>query len=330
MKKYFFIPVLTAFLFVAATANAQVKVILDTDFGGDADDLGALVMLHHFIDKRECNLLAVMCWSTEQYAVPAIDAVNRYYKHPSVPIGIRKGAAYFSDWSYSKPIADHFYHRLKNEDATDATLLYRRLLSQSPDKSITIVTIGPLMNIQNLIQSGADSISSLTGKQLIKKKVKEFVIMGGQFPEGKSEWNFNGEMPGVTQFVLKNITVPVIFSGYEIGVVIKTGAIFNSLDSNSLIYIGEMYFSAHAPWMKDQFKGRILANATYDQTAVLYAVRNGQGIYWDKVEGGYCAPDEKGGNKWVTGAVTNHAYLKLKMEPEKMALLIDSIMLNHF
>ncbi|MEQ1799803.1 MAG: nucleoside hydrolase, partial [Lacibacter sp.] len=215
MKKYLFISLITVFLLAASTAGAQVKIIFDTDFGGDADDLGALVMLHHFIDKRECNLLAVMCWSTEQYAVPAIDAVNRYYKHPSIPIGVRKGTTYFSNWSYSKPIADHFSYQLKNEDAADATLLYRQLLSKATDKSIVIVTVGPLMNIQNLIQSGADSISSLTGKELIEKKVKEFVIMGGQFPEGKSEWNFNGEMPGVTQFVLQNITVPVIFSGYE-------------------------------------------------------------------------------------------------------------------
>jgi hypothetical protein len=256
--------------------------------------------------------------------------VNRHYNHPSIPIGIRKGNAYFSNWSYSKPIADRFYHQLTNDAASDATVLYRQLLSRSADTSITIITIGPLMNIQNLLQSGADSISLLTGKQLIEKKVKTFVIMGGQFPVGKSEWNFNGEMPGVTQFVISNITVPVVFSGFELGVLIKTGEVFNTLDSNSLFYIGEKYFSEHAPWMKDQYQGKVLANASYDQTAVLYAVRNGLGIYWDKVEGGYCKPDEKGGNIWVSGPVTNHAYLKLKMDPVKMALLIESIMLNHF
>lgn len=330
MKKYFFIFLFTAILLTASTAGSQVKIIFDTDFGGDADDLGALAMLHHFMDKRECNLLAVMCWSTEQYAVPAIDAVNRYYKHPGVPIGVRKGNTYFSNWSYSKPIADHFSYKLKNKDAADATLLYRQLLSKATDNSIVIVTVGPLMNIQNLIKSGADSNSPLTGKELIEKKVKEFVIMGGQFPEGQSEWNFNGEMPGVTQFVLGNITVPVTFSGYEIGVAIKTCEVFNSLAKNSLLYIGMMYFSKHAPWMKDQYKGRILNNATYDQTAVLYAVRNGIGTYWNRIDGGYCDAGEQGSNKWISGTVTNHSYLKLKMKPEEMALLIESIMLNRF
>ena len=71
--------------------KAQVKIIFDTDLGGDFDDLGALAMLHHFVDKGECDLLAVMCWSTEQYAVSAIDAVNRFYQHPDIPVGVRKG-----------------------------------------------------------------------------------------------------------------------------------------------------------------------------------------------------------------------------------------------
>jgi len=330
MKKQFFLVVLTAVTLFTTPAFSQVKIIFDTDLGGDADDLGALVMLNNFIDKGECRVLGVMCWTTEQYAVSAIDAVNRFYKHPGIPIGIRKGDAYFTDWNYSKPIADSFYHTITNTNARDATSLYRQLLAKADDKSVVIVTVGPLMNIQELIKSGADAYSSLTGKELIEKKVKEFVMMGGQYPEGIKEWNFYGNMPGVTQFVLHNITVPVTFSGYEIGVTIKTGEVFNSIDHHSPLYVGFMHFSQNAPWMKAQYKGSIYNNATYDQTAVLYAVRKGVGVYWDKIEGGYCEPNETGGNKWVKGAVTNHSYLKLKMSPEKIGLVIESIMLNHF
>ena len=29
--------------------------------------------------------------------------------------------------------------------------------------------------------------------------------MGGQFPAGENEWNFNGDMPGVTKFVVENL-----------------------------------------------------------------------------------------------------------------------------
>ena len=330
MTKYLFL-LLTAFLLSVNSVFSQTKIIFDTDFGGDVDDLGALVMLHNFMDKGECNLLAVMCWSTEQYSVSAVDAVNRYYGHPDIPVGTRKDSTHYESWNYSKTIADKFPHTLSYKDAEDATFLYRKLLASSDDKSIVIITVGPLMNIQNLIKSGADAISKLNGKALIEKKVKEFVIMGGQFPEGKKEWNFDGAMPGITQFVLQNITVPVTFSGYEIGVVIKTGEVFNQIDANTPLYAGFMHFSQNAPWVKENFKGKILDNATYDQTAVLYAVRNGLGTYWDRSEAGYCLPDENnGGNKWIPGSHGNHSYLKLKMNPEEMALLIESIMLNNF
>ena len=329
MKKLKFLSVFVFFYLFTITAFPQVKIIFDTDIGGDADDLGALVMLNNFIAKDECNLLAVMCWSTEKYAVSAIDAVDRFYQHPDIPIGTRKDSTYYESWNYTKSIADKFYHQLNYKNVPDATVLYRQILSKSKDKSITIVTVGPLKNIENLIRSQADSISDLNGKELITKKVKEFVMMGGQYPKGKNEWNFNGDMPGVTKFVIANISVPITFSGYEVGAVIKTGAVFNNIDHDTPLYVGFLHFSANAPWIKDNFKGKILDNASYDQTAVLYAVRKGTGTYWDKV-GGRCIPDDTGGNTWVEDKNSKQAYLKLKMDKDKMAKMIESIMLNEF
>lgn len=327
MNKGYF---LLVFLFLSFASLAQVKIIFDTDFGGDADDLGALAMLHHFIDKGECDLLAVMCWSLEQYAVSGIDAVNRFYKHPNIPIGTRKGETSSVDWSHGKAIAEKFPHQLNATNVREATSLYRELLSKSDDQSIVIITVGPLMNIQNLLQSQADVHSELSGKALVEKKVKEFVIMGGQFPSGKKEWNFDGEMPGVTQFVLQNITVPITFSGFEVGEAIKTGVVFNEIDQNTPLYVGFKYFSEHAPWIKKDYQGKILDNSTFDQTAVLYAIRNGVGTYWERIEGGYCKPDKYGGNQWIEKDKSNHSYLKLKMDAGEMALLIESMMLGKF
>jgi inosine-uridine nucleoside N-ribohydrolase len=319
---------LLTLLFLCTTAFSQTKIILDTDFGGDADDLGALAMLHHFIDKGECDLLAINSWSTEQNAVSAIDATNRYYHHPNIPIGVRKDGPYFDSLSYNKSIADHFYHELSNDEVIDATILYRKVLAASKDSSITIVAIGPLKNIEDLIRSEADSFSSLSGPQLIRKKVKEFVIMGGQYPEGKKEWNFNGNMPGVTKFVIDNLDVPITFSGYELGLVIKTGAILNIMDKNTPLYIGFKYFSEHAPWVNADYRGKIMGNSSFDETAVLYAVRNGVGLYWDKSSAGRCIPDDDGGNTWAAANNANQSYLKLKMDPKKLAEIIDAAMLG--
>ncbi len=328
MKKYLLI--FFGLILSTTFAREKPKIILDTDFGGDADDLGALVMLHNFMDKGECDLLAVMNWSNEEFAVAGIDAVNRFYKHPDIPVGTRKNGIKHQEWTYGKAIADNFYHELNNKTAEDATTLYRKILSRSKDSSVTIVTIGPLKNIENLIRSKPDSISKLNGKELITKKVKEFVIMGGRFPKGKWEWNFDGGMPGVTKFVIRNITVPITFVGAEIGEKIKTGEILNTAYPKTPLYVGFLYFSNHAPWMKKYYNGKIINNPSYDQAAVLYAVRGGVGKFWDKIENGYCQPGNKGGNVWVESKKSNHSYLKLKMNPGKIAGLIENIMLNRF
>ncbi len=322
--------VLAFFTFISFSSFSQVKIIFDTDIGGDSDDLGALAMLHTFIDKGDCDLLAVMCWQTEEYAVSAINAINTYYNHPDIPIGLRSGDYHHDEWYYNKPIADKFNHSMQNKDAGNATQLYRKILSESKDKSIVIVTVGPLKNIQDLIKSGSDEYSKLNGKALIEKKVREFVMMGGGFPESENEWNFNGDMPGVTKFVIENLSVPITFSGFEVGLAIKTGKVFNNIDPNTPLYVGYLHFSKNAPWIKDQFKGEILDNASFDQTAVLYAVKGGLGKWWEKVDDGQCIPDNNGGNTWQTGKKADHSYLKLMIDPEEMATLIEAIMLNNF
>lgn len=309
---------------------AQPKIIFDTDIGGDADDLGAIAMLHNYVSRGDCELLAIMCWSNDEFAVPAIDAINRFYHHPNIPIGTRKDGTSKISTNYNQVIANNFEYKLTYNDVPETVDLYRKILGSADDTSITIVTVGPLKNIERLLKSKPDQNSPLNGSDLISKKVKEFVIMGGKFPKGENEWNFDGNMLGVTKFVIDNLKVPIVFSGFELGVKIKTGAIFNEIDKETPLYQGFLYFSEHAPWMKDQFKGKILDNSTFDQTAVLYAVNGGVDVLWEKVTGGYCEADNTGGNRWVKRENSNHSYLKLIEKTEFMELLIEAIMLNKF
>lgn len=73
--------------------------------------------------------------------------------------------------------------------------------------------------------------------------------MGGQYPQGQKEWNFVGNVPGVTKQVIENITVPIVFSDYKLGVEIHTAEVFNKVDYNHTLYVGYMHFSAQAPWI---------------------------------------------------------------------------------
>ncbi len=325
-----FILFYTTFLLISIPISAQTKLIFDTDFGGDADDLGALAMLNHFQNKNEIDLLAVMCWNLEQYAVSAIDAVNTYYGNPDIPIGLRQGEAHLTPWNHSKVIAENLKHDITFKNAPDATQLYRKLLSTSKDKSLVIITVGPLMNIKALIDSKPDDISSKNGLELIHSKVKEFVVMGGNFPSSENEWNFDGNMPGVTKYVLEHLELPITFLGAELGASLKTGEVFNKLPKDSPLYLGFYHFGQYAPWMKHQFKGKIFDNATFDQTAVLYAIRNGVGSYWHRVEGGSCEADITGGNTWVPKENSNHSYLVLDTPIEEMEEKLEAFMLGDF
>ena len=156
--------------------------------------------------------------------------------------------------------------------------------------------------------------------------------MGGQFPEGeRKEWNFDGNMSGVTKYVLGHLNdVPTTFLGYEIGLNIKTGEVFNDLPKNSPLYVGFYHFSKYAPWLNQQFQGKIYDNSTYDQTAVLYAVRDGVGVYWTRSKNGICIPDDEGRNTWQSSDTSKHSYLVLDWPQKKMETEIEKFMLGNF
>jgi hypothetical protein len=324
------LPLLLLLLFAHGAclgADTTPRVIFDTDFGGDADDLGALAMLHNMMTAGECELLAVMNWNTERYALPAIVALNRFYGHPDVAVGTRRGEPWQADWQYSKAVVDAL-----NAPATatvpGATGLYRELLATADTGSVTVVTVGPLANILDLLESGPDRHSPMSGRQLVREKVRKFVIMGGNFPAGEHEWNFDGDMPGVTRDVLASIDVPVIFSGYEVGDAIRTGTSFNDLDDSHPLHAGFLHFSKHAPWMKDRFDGRILDNASFDQSAVLFAVRGGVGLWWELSAPGRVIADAQGGNDWQPDPDGKHRYLVLSGDPDDVAAVIQAAMLG--
>jgi inosine-uridine nucleoside N-ribohydrolase len=327
MKQICRLLILISIIFFSSHAPAQVKVILDTDFGGDADDLGALAMLHHMMNQGECELLAIMSWSNETDVLPAIDGINRYYGNV-VPLGIRNHEFHQEAWNYNNVLKENFPFKVDKHKVPLAVELYRQILANQPDKSVKLITVGPLKNILDLIESGPDQYSSLAGLELLQLKVNEMVVMGGKFPFGENEWNFNGNMPDVTRKVFSQVKVPVIFLGFEIGVKIKTGKNFNNLDHYHPLYLGYLHFSQYAPWMKQHFQGNILDNSSFDQTAVLYAVRGGIGRYWEKGNTGYCEIDSNGDNRWINGPGSNQSYLVLKEKPAEIAKLIELIMLH--
>jgi len=212
-------------LFIYGTAYTQkkppVSIIFDTDMGPDYDDVGAIALLHAMADNGECTILATIASNQHKYVAPVLNALNTYFKRPGIPVGVVGGNAIniasFQKWD--SLLAANYPHTIQsNQQAEDALVLYRKLLAAAPDKSVTIVTVGFLTNMANLLQSGPDKYSPKSGKDLIKQKVKMLVSMAGRFDNDMGKFKeFNvvkDAAASVTAF--NNWPVPVMLSGLKL------------------------------------------------------------------------------------------------------------------
>ncbi len=180
--------------FASERKSTCVKIIFDTDMLTDCDDAAALGILHKLADAGEAEILATMVTSSYPMSGPVVDAINTYYSRPEVPIGVPKKdyGVYRDNSSFLDSVAAEFPHRLKsNTEAYDAVALYRKILSGQEDSSVVVLTVGYMSNLAPLLKSTPDRYSALNGTELIRKKVKVWICMGGNFPVDDASDNVN-------------------------------------------------------------------------------------------------------------------------------------------
>ena len=68
--------------------NIRCRVIFDSDFGPDYDDVGAITLLHSFADSGYIRILATMASSRHKNVAAALNVFNTYFKKPDIPIGV--------------------------------------------------------------------------------------------------------------------------------------------------------------------------------------------------------------------------------------------------
>jgi inosine-uridine nucleoside N-ribohydrolase len=322
------------FLSVIIAGN-PVKIILDTDLGPDSDDAGALAVLHSLTTNGEAEILAVMCSTKNPWCAPCADAINTYYMRPDIDVGTLKGPGSLGgseDWygdSFNGYIAGHFENDIRHgEYAFDALNLYRKILATQADSSVHIVVTGPLTNLRDLLISEPDQSSELRGWDLIKRKVKFLTVMGGKYPEG-AESNFMAD-PKAAKEVVEKWPTPIMFSGYEIGEDLLTGQRLDqdTPESNPVrvaYHLWDLQFARRFEKNFDPVTG-IWPHSSYDQTAVLFAVR-GLKDYWTAVSVGYNKLNDDGSNRWQNSVDGNHSYLVELMAREKLAKIIEDLMI---
>jgi inosine-uridine nucleoside N-ribohydrolase len=312
-------------------ASAPVKVIFDTDMASDVDDVGALAMLHALADLGEAEILAVGISSRNEDVGPCLDAINTWYGRPDIPIGYQRGiqVGYPADTGegmeskYARTVGQAFPRDLaRSSDAPDAALLYRRILAAQPDGSVVLVSVGFLSNLRSLLDTPADSVSSLTGEELVRRKVRLWVCMGGKFPDGQfanGDGEYNLRIDTVaSQRALSDWPTPVVFSGFEIGTKVMTGRGLRALGEPNPVRAAYLHFNG------------LENRESWDQTAVLYAVRGAAG-YWTESEPGLSLMHVRGRsgyNEWIPTARKSHRYLIEKMAPAEVARIIEDLMMR--
>jgi len=324
MKGCLFVVLLSCTSLLSAAEKSPVPIILDTDITSDVDDVGSVAVLHALANHGEARILAMGVCFKHSASPLCLDALNTYFHRPEIPIGVVKGPAPNEPSQYARQIAREFPHALKRaDDAPDAALLYRQVLARQPDHSVVMISIGPLTNLRNLLKTGPDQHSPLDGVQLVKQKVRAWVCMGGGFPNGR-EYNLVSDGPAAA-YVVRNWPTPAVFSGHEIGGEIFTGPGLRKAPKTSPIRRAYELYNG------------LTNRPSYDQTAVLFAVRGldgGLDNLWTLQSNGRLIVNEDGSDVWQASpapqadALPKHSYLVKKAPPAEVAAVIGALMLQ--
>ncbi len=276
---------------------APVPVIFDTDITGDVDDVLALGMLHTLADRGQCEILAVTISKEHPLAAAFVDAVNTYYGRPDIPIGVGENL---------KPRESKYLQLVETKDAggfrypydvgvtvqpEKAVPLIRRVLEEAENGSVAIIQVGLATNLAQLLKTD-------DAKELIEEKVDHLSVMAGAFETilGNNHYleaNVINDVPSMQ--VLANEwpdTVPVIWSGFSIGVAARypRESIARDFEYVPHHIVKEAYLLHSGPEHD---------RPTWDLTSVLYSVFPDRG-YFDFSEHGRVSVADDGFTQFTT------------------------------
>jgi inosine-uridine nucleoside N-ribohydrolase len=304
--------------------SKKIKIILDTDMLTDCDDLAAMAILHKLADYGEVDILATVVSSKHPKSAAVVDVVNTYYGRPDLPIGAPKNetGVYKGHSVFLDPVSSEFPHSvMTNDDADDAINIYRKFLSKAEDNSIVIVTIGYMSNLEVLLKSTAYEFSCLNGLELVKRKVKHWVCMGGNFPVDSAGDNVNFTRDCDAAFYsIKNWPSEIIFVGREIGHKIFIGeSLRQTAETNPVRRAYQLH--------RDKAGKSDWNHHTADPCTILFAVR-GLLDYWSISERGYIDLKEDCSFEWHNCSDGNQRYLFQKMDRGELAEIMEEMLID--
>jgi len=289
--------------------------------GPDYDDVGAITLLHAFADSGYIKILATVASTKYEGVAGVFNVLNTYFRRPQLLIGVPKGKALElkDNQHWTDTLLKNYPHKIRsNSEALSATEVYRKSLASQTDRSVTIVTVGFLTNLAELLKSPPDKYSKLNGKELVNKKVKQLVCMAGAFPKGNE---FNVRMDAAaSKYVFENWGTPILFSGVEIGFTIKTGLplVNNKSINNSPV---KDVYRISIPKSAQDSAGRM----SWDQTAIVIAVKGN--LPWWNIKKGSIVVAEDGSNIWKDEPF-DHSFIVEALPPFIVEEYINKLMMH--
>ncbi|MDP4678846.1 MAG: hypothetical protein NWS46_00590 [Cyclobacteriaceae bacterium] len=260
-KTFFGLIILTLFILTDNNVLAQsdpMKVIFETDLTLDVDDVGALAVLHGLQTEGKVNLLGVCYNEVHPLASNVIDAINTYYHHGTIPIGIYRTdlkepdpSDYFT--SERNFDVDNMRHDPFDNIVADAVAVYKHILKSQADNSVVIISVGFLNNLNDLLKDPE-------GFELVKRKVKLLAVMGGLNNDG---FNFTRhDLVDQTQYVLENWP----------GTLVTTQVGGDMITGETLTSTTPIHNPVRRAYELEWHQGPSIGRSSWDQVTVLYAV----------------------------------------------------------
>lgn len=298
-----------------AVTDHPLSIIFETDMGNDVDDALALDMLYKYHEAGRINLLAMTTNKKSEYSAGYLDIMNTWYGHPDIPIGVVEGGTDTDNLdnfvraacllqkdgqpAFARTIADHSLF-------PKSVALYRKTLAAQPDASVVIVSVGFSTNLAQLLDSPGDEYSSLTGRELVAKKVVLLSAMMGHFADPHfQEFNVKCDIPAARK-VIAEWPTQIIVSPFEVGeAILYPGASiqhdFTWANPHPLVVGYENYL----PMPYDR--------QTWDLTSVLCVVEK-ENVFFGSSGPGTIAITEDAITHFTPGPSGRHSYLTVKPE----------------
>lgn len=321
--------IVTLILTSSMAGGAPVKLIIDTDFDTDVDDVAALALAHAYADQGDVDILGVAIAGLCPESAPAVHALNSYFGRSDIPIGIRKGHGVMRNSIYTKLLIDRFPSTFQTGKSPGSVELYRKILSESDPSSVVIVSLGYLTNLADLLASSPDEYSPLGGLKLIEEKVKLYVCMGGAYPRQMKTGKWGNILPDPASAISvnKDWPTPVIYTGGEdFSREIMTGGAFTTeLPAGSLLRDSYELFFNKSSWAKGP------THHSADLIAIQVAVK-GIDPYFQETKYGYSHIFPDGTMEWRTDRdMPNRSYvaqLAPDIQGSDVARFFDSLLVR--